>query len=37
MICTVYAPPNHIDGRIHATKDDADTDHADEEFGRNVI
>ena len=32
-IYTVYAPPNHIDGRVHATKADADTDVADEEFG----
>jgi len=27
---TVYAPPNHIDGRIHRTKADADADAADE-------
>lgn len=32
-IATVYAPPNHIDGRVHATKADADADHEDEEFG----
>jgi mannose-6-phosphate isomerase-like protein (cupin superfamily) len=32
-IYTVYAPPNHIDGRIHKTKADADADHADEEVG----
>lgn len=25
-IYTVYAPPNHIDGRVHATKADADKD-----------
>jgi len=30
---TVYAPPNHIDGRIHETKADADKDTADEDFG----
>lgn len=36
-IFTVYAPPNHIDSRIHATKKDADTDDADEEFGNNVL
>ncbi len=30
---TVYAPPNHIDGRIHATKEDADRDVEDEAFG----
>jgi mannose-6-phosphate isomerase-like protein (cupin superfamily) len=32
-IYTTYAPPNHIDGRIHATKADADADEADEAFG----
>ena len=32
-IYTVYAPPNHIDGRIHATKADADKDIADEAVG----
>lgn len=32
-IYTVYAPPNHIDGRIHATKADADADAADEAVG----
>jgi mannose-6-phosphate isomerase-like protein (cupin superfamily) len=32
-IYTVYAPPNHIDGRIHATKADADADLADEAVG----
>lgn len=30
---TVYSPPNHIDGRIHKTKADADADTADEAFG----
>ena len=30
---TVYAPPNHIDGRVHATKTDADADAEDEAFG----
>lgn len=30
---TVYAPPNHIDGRVHATKADADADLADEAIG----
>ncbi len=30
---TVYAPPNHIDGRVHATKADAEADKKDEEFG----
>ncbi len=32
-IYTVYAPPNHIDGRIHKTKADADADVADEAIG----
>ena len=33
-IYTVYAPPNHIDGRIHVTKADADKDVQDEIFGQ---
>ncbi len=32
-IATVYAPPNHIDGRVHRTKADADADTEDEAFG----
>ena len=32
-IATVYAPPNHIDGRVHKTKADADADAEDEAFG----
>ena len=32
-IYTVYAPPNHIDGRVHKTKEDADKDTLDEDFG----
>jgi len=36
-IYTVYAPPNHIDGRIHATKADADADTEDEAFGETVM
>ena len=35
-IATVYAPPNHIDGRIHATKADADVDAEDEAFGHHA-
>jgi mannose-6-phosphate isomerase-like protein (cupin superfamily) len=35
-IYTVYAPPNHIDGRVHRTKADAESDTADEAFGRAV-
>lgn len=30
---TIYSPANHIDGRIHKTKADADMDTEDEEFG----
>lgn len=32
-IYTVYSPPNHIDGRIHKTKAEADADLADEAVG----
>ncbi len=32
-IYTVYAPPNHIDGTIEATKADADKNVADEAYG----
>lgn len=32
-IATIYAPPNHIDGRVHKTKADADADVEDETFG----
>ena len=32
-IYTVYAPANHIDGRVHKTKADADADTADEAIG----
>jgi len=35
-IFTVYAPPNHIDGRVHTTKEDAEKDVEDEEFGHRV-
>lgn len=33
QIFTTYAPPNHIDGRVHVTKADADADAADEAVG----
>ena len=33
QIITTYAPPNHIDGRVHHTKADADADVDDEAFG----
>jgi mannose-6-phosphate isomerase-like protein (cupin superfamily) len=32
-IYTVYAPPNHLEGRVHSTKAAADADVADEAFG----
>ena len=35
-IYTVYAPPNHIDGRIHLTKAEADADAADEAIGEQL-
>ena len=34
---TVYAPPHHIDGRVHATKADADQDTEDETFGERSV
>ncbi len=36
QIYTLYAPANHIDGRVHQTKAEADADSADEEFGHGV-
>jgi len=33
---TVYAPPNHLDGRVHRTKAEADADVEDESFGHDV-
>lgn len=35
-IYTVYSPANHIDGRVHRTKADAEADMEDEEFGHAV-
>ena len=35
-IYTVYAPPNHIDGRVHHAKADADADIADEAVGESA-
>lgn len=32
-IHTIYSPPNHIDGRVHKTKADADADAEDEAVG----
>ncbi len=36
-IYTVYAPANHIEGRTHGTKADADADIEDEAFGWAVL
>jgi mannose-6-phosphate isomerase-like protein (cupin superfamily) len=36
MVYTVYASANHIDGRVHVTKEDADADAEDEKFGESV-
>lgn len=30
---TIYTPPNHIEGRIHKTKEEAMADQEDEDFG----
>lgn len=35
-ILTIYSPPNHIDGRIHRTKKEAEEDLEDERFGENI-
>lgn len=35
-IVTIYAPPNHIAGRVQMTHADADADVADEAFGKRV-
>lgn len=35
-VYTIYAPPNHIDGRVHRTKAEADADDEDENFGHGV-
>ena len=36
-IVTIYIPPNHIAGRVHKTKADAEADKEDEKFGHRVI
>lgn len=36
IVATVYVPPNHIDGRVHRTKAEADADVEDEAFGEAV-
>jgi len=35
-VYTIYAPANHIDGRIHKTKQEAEADVADEAFGNAI-
>jgi mannose-6-phosphate isomerase-like protein (cupin superfamily) len=35
-IYTIYSPANHIDGRVHKTKAEADKDDEDEVFGEQV-
>ncbi len=35
-IYTIYAPANHIDGRIHQTPADAIADQEDEDFGHSI-
>lgn len=35
-VYTIYTPANHIDGRVHKTKAEADADEADEDFGHGV-
>ena len=35
-IYTVYTPPNHLDGRLHPARADAENDKADEAFGATV-
>jgi mannose-6-phosphate isomerase-like protein (cupin superfamily) len=35
-VYTLYAPANHIDGRVHKTKTEADADDEDEKFGHGV-
>lgn len=35
-VYTLYAPANHIDGRVHVTKAAAEADTEDEEFGKKV-
>ena len=35
-VYTIYAPANHVDGRVHVTKEDADVDDEDEKFGESI-
>ena len=36
QVFTTYVPPNHIDGRVHKTKQDAERDAQDQRFGQQV-
>ncbi len=36
LVYTVYAPQNHLEGRIHKTKADAKKDEEDEKFGKKI-
>jgi mannose-6-phosphate isomerase-like protein (cupin superfamily) len=36
VLVTIYAPPSHLDGVVHATKADAEGDAEDQAFGRCV-
>jgi mannose-6-phosphate isomerase-like protein (cupin superfamily) len=36
QLFTTYVPPNHIDGRVHRTRRDAERDVDDERFGQRV-
>ncbi len=33
---TIYSPANHIEGRIHKTKEEAEADTEDEDFGHSI-
>jgi len=33
---TIYSPANHIDGRVHQTKEEAEADTKDEDFGHSM-
>jgi mannose-6-phosphate isomerase-like protein (cupin superfamily) len=35
-LATIYAPPNHLPGRVHRTREDAQADREDEAYGAQV-
>ena len=35
-LITIYSPPNHIDGRVHRTRADAESDSEDQDFGHQI-